>query len=89
MCSKFSFSKSYIEYIFKRETGLGIMAKFSEMKIEKAKELLRNQDYNITMISEMLGYSSVHYFSRKFKTVVGMPPSEYASSIKLKAQTIK
>lgn len=89
LCSKFSFSKSYIEYIFKRETGKGIMAKFSIMKIEKAKELLRNQDYNITMISEMLGYSSVHYFSRKFKAVVGMPPSDYASSIKLRAQTIK
>ena len=64
------------------------MGKFTEMKIERAKDLLRNQDYNITQISEILGFSSVHYFSRRFKAVVGMSPSEYATSIKLKMQLI-
>ena len=37
---------------------------------------------NFTQIAEHLGYTSIHYFSRQFKKVVGMTPSEYASSIK-------
>lgn len=88
LCAHFSLSKSYLEYIFKRQTGQGLMGKFTEMKIERAKDLLRNQDYNITQISEILGFSSVHYFSRRFKAIVGMSPSEYATSIKLKMQLI-
>ncbi|HJB28450.1 MAG TPA: AraC family transcriptional regulator, partial [Candidatus Blautia faecavium] len=37
---------------------------------------------NFTQISEYLGYSSIHYFSRQFKKISGMTPSEYSSSIK-------
>ena len=37
---------------------------------------------NFTQISETLGYSSIHYFSRQFKKLTNMTPSEYASSIK-------
>ena len=40
---------------------------------------------NFTQISEKLGYTSIHYFSRQFKKVTGMTPSEYASSIKAMA----
>ena len=40
---------------------------------------------NFTQISEQLGYTSIHYFSRQFKKVTGMTPSEYASSIKAMA----
>ncbi len=88
LCAQFSLSRSYLEYIFKQQTGKGIMACFSEMKIQQAKELLRNGDYNITQISDRLGYSSVHYFSRRFKELVGMSPSEYTTSIKSKTKLI-
>ena len=37
---------------------------------------------NFTQISDFLGYSSIHYFSRQFKKITGMTPSEYSSSIK-------
>jgi len=55
------------------------------MKIEAAKELIRTGQMNFTQISEKLGYTSIHYFSRQFKKVTGMTPSEYASSIKAMA----
>ena len=38
--------------------------------------------YNFTQIADRLGFSSIHYFSRQFKRITGMTPSEYASSIK-------
>ena len=52
------------------------------MKIDMAKELIRNKNMNFTQISDQLGYTSIHYFSRQFKKITGMTPSEYASSIK-------
>lgn len=88
LCSQLPLSRSYIEYIFKQQVGKGIMSYFAEMKIKRAKELLRNEDYNITQISEQLGFSSVHYFSRRFKALVGMSPSEYTTSIKIKTNLI-
>jgi len=55
---------------------------FSHMKINFARRLIRENDMNFTQISEFLGYSSIHYFSRQFKKLCGMTPTEYALSIK-------
>ena len=52
------------------------------MKIELAKRYLRDENHNITQIAEMLGYSGIHYFSRQFKKVTDMTPTEYLVSIK-------
>ena len=52
------------------------------MKIDFAKQLIRENDMNFTQISDFLGYSSIHYFSRQFKRSTGMTPSEYVSSIR-------
>ena len=49
---------------------------------ELAKELIREKNMNFTQIADYLGYTSIHYFSRQFKKIAGMTPSEYASSIK-------
>ena len=75
-----------IEQIFKDNCGLGIIEYFSLMKINAAKEMIRTNRLNFTQISEQLGYSSIHYFSRQFKKVTGMTPSEYALSIKAMAE---
>ena len=37
------------------------------MKIDAAKQLIRNQSLNFTQIADTMGYTSVHYFSRQFK----------------------
>ena len=44
--------------------------------------MIRQEQANFTEISDALGYTSIHYFSRQFKTFTGMSPSEYALSIK-------
>ena len=54
------------------------------LKIDTAKQLMREGNYNITQIADYLGYASVHYFSRHFKQVTGMTPSEYTLSIQAK-----
>ncbi len=74
-------SESYIQKIFKKNTSIGVIAFFSKMKIEKSKIMIRIGDKNFTEISRYLGYSSVHYFSRQFKNITGITPTEYANSL--------
>ena len=50
--------------------------------IAYARQLIRENQMNFTQISEFLGYSSIHYFSRQFKKISGMTPTEYITSIK-------
>ena len=51
-----------------------------------AEEMIRQGSHNFTEIAALLGYNSIHYFSRHFKKVTGMTPSEYASSVKVLAR---
>ncbi|MSS62339.1 AraC family transcriptional regulator [Velocimicrobium porci] len=75
-------SRSQLQKIFQEQTQEGVIEHFSKMKIDTAKQLIRNNIYNFTEIANQLGYSSVHYFSRQFKKITGMSPSEYSASVK-------
>lgn len=77
-------SATNLKTIFKSVTGVGVMSYYRNLKIEEAKRMLREGDGNITQIADRLGYTSVHYFSRYFKRVTGMTPSEYTLSIQAK-----
>ena len=52
------------------------------MKINYAKQMLREKNKNITEIAMNLGYNDIHHFSKQFKAITGMSPREYADSIK-------
>ena len=82
ICRDNMIGRSQLQKIFQQKTGLGVIEYFSNMKIDAAKQMMRTDLMNFTQISEKLGYSSIHYFSRQFKKITGMTPSEYVSSIK-------
>lgn len=75
--------RSYLQKIFREKTGGGAMEYFGTLKINSAKRMIREGSHNFTEIAALLGYNSIHYFSRHFKKVTGMTPSEYASSVKV------
>ena len=85
ICRDNLIGRSQLQKLFQKKTSLGIIEYFSHMKINAAKEMIRTGRMNFTQISETLGYTSIHYFSRQFKKVTGMTPSEYSSSIKAMA----
>ena len=74
-------SISRLEHLIRSHCGCGVIRYFISLKITRAKELIRDRNMNFSQIAEVLGYSSVHYFSRQFKKVTGMTPSEYSRSI--------
>lgn len=85
ICHDNLIGRSQLQKLFKKRCGTGIIEYFSGLKINAAKEMIRTKQMNFTQISEQLGYTSIHYFSRRFKKETGMTPSEYASSIKAMA----
>jgi len=84
VCRTTGFSCTYIQNVFKEKTGRSVMEYYKITKFEKAKELIRQGDYTFTQIASILNYSSIHYFSKVFKKYLGMTPTEYSISVKLK-----
>ena len=75
-------SVSTLREIFRTNCGKGVIEYFIDMKIEAAKRHIRDDNYNITQIAELLGYTGQHYFSRQFRQKTGMSPLQYSKSIK-------
>ena len=78
MAEAISVSISTLKSLSKEAFGMPPLAYFLSLKLESAKKMMRESPYTFTEISERLGFSSVHYFSRLFKQHTGMTPSEYA-----------
>ncbi|MCC8067779.1 MAG: AraC family transcriptional regulator [Clostridiales bacterium] len=81
ICHDNLIGRSQLQALFQEQNGCGVIHFFQQMKVEYAKQLICEKQMNFTQISEFLGYSSVHYFSRQFKVIAKMTPSEYADSI--------
>ena len=57
------------------------MEYYSDLKISTAKKLLRENELSIKEISEKLCFDTPNYFSKTFKKIVGLTPSEYKKRI--------
>ncbi|NLC67299.1 MAG: helix-turn-helix transcriptional regulator [Clostridiaceae bacterium] len=81
LCTEFAVSRTQLITAFKAKAGMGVKEYFNKLKIDRAKEMIRSGEYNFTQIAEKLSYSSIHYFSRHFKSMTNMTPTEYARSV--------
>lgn len=81
VCAHVGVSRSQLQKMFLRATEKSVMQYLRELRIEEAKFLIRRQNANFTEISQQLCYSTIHHFSRQFKEISGMSPSEYSASI--------
>lgn len=70
-------SPSYVCTLFKNETGQTLNQYLTDYRIKMSKQLLGDPRYKITDISSRVGYSDGNYYSRSFKKLVGLSPSEY------------
>ncbi|MFD0717470.1 AraC family transcriptional regulator [Paenibacillus sp. GCM10027626] len=85
LCRKFAVSRTHLYDAFKKRQGCGISDYVRKLRIERAKIMIREETSSMTEIAERLGYSSIHYFSKDFKKMTDMTPSDYARSIQVRA----
>ena len=71
------FNANYFSEIFKKKTDKTLTEYILEVRIEKARELLKNMDIKINEIPEMVGMGDAKYFAKQFKKVTGLTPSKY------------
>ena len=81
IANHFHYSRNQIGSLYKAATGVPLARSIALMRIEQAKELLRERNQSITEIATELGYSSPQYFSKKFAQETGLTPSQYAVSL--------
>lgn len=75
-------SASYLTALFHKHLAFSPGEYIRRIKLGRSKQLIREGQMNFTEISENLQYSTVHHFSRQFKQMFGMTPTEYAKSVK-------
>ncbi|MBW7452761.1 response regulator [Paenibacillus sepulcri] len=70
-------SPNYLRVLFKDKMNISIQDYLTQLRINKAKELLRQNRYKVHEIGEMVGYENSTYFNLVFKNSVHMTPKEY------------
>ncbi len=73
----FGYNSSYLGKLFTKTMNKSFNSYLDEVRIENSKRLLTEGEYKVYEISQMVGYTNVDYFHKKFKKYVGMSPAEY------------
>ena len=81
LCSKFAISRSSLQTLFKNNLNTSPKKYINDLKLSKSKELIKENKYTISEIAFMLGFNSIHYFSRAFTQHYEISPSEYAQTV--------
>lgn len=77
LCYEFGYSRSFLSRQFQTQTGQTLAAYATKLKVERAKQLIRETDMNFTQISARLAFENPQYFCRVFKRCTGMTPTEF------------
>lgn len=72
---------TYLSNMFKKQTGMNLMAYINSRRIEQAKELLHDPTVKVSWVVERVGFSNRKYFEKVFKDTVGMTPTQYKQDV--------
>jgi two-component system response regulator YesN len=81
IADRVNLSPYYISKLFKEQLGLNYIDFLTECRIERAKSLMSDSELSLKEITFEIGYNDPNYFSRVFKRVYGMSPTEYRKMI--------
>lgn len=81
ICKHFYIGRSALQALFHEKRGCGVVHYFHQLKIAKAKEMIRSENMSLAQIADFLSYSSLSHFSKQFKKNTGMSPTQYRFSI--------
>ncbi|MGG6310650.1 response regulator transcription factor [Paenibacillus macerans] len=77
LADEFHFNPSYLSRMFKQERGVNLSEYIDELRIRKAKELLRRAELKVAEVGWLIGYEMPQSFTRFFKKWTGLTPQEY------------
>ncbi|MFS0722420.1 response regulator [Paenibacillus sp. 1P07SE] len=77
LADELSLHPVWLSQLFKKEVGTNFLDYVTELRIQRAKELLRQSSSKVYEIAEAVGYHDVHHFGRLFKKKTGLTPKEY------------
>jgi two-component system response regulator YesN len=77
LAEEMQISATYLSRLLKQEIGVSFIDYLTQVRVNKAIELMADPHKKIYEIAEQTGYSSQHYFSTAFKKVLGVSPAEY------------
>ena len=80
LSERYGMNPNYFSAIFKKEMHHSPVDYITRLRVEKAKEYLKETHLHIREISERVGYEDCHYFFRVFKKITGMTPMQYRQS---------
>lgn len=72
---------NYLSTRFKKETGVGFVRYVNGLRVRRAQELLRDMRYRTNEVADLVGFENPRYFTRIFKELTGVVPSEYRSRL--------
>ncbi|MCI2046545.1 MAG: AraC family transcriptional regulator [Faecalibacterium sp.] len=75
-------NKYYLSHAFQQEYGVSPIAYLGRQRISESKYLLENTNHSLSQIGEMLGFSSLSYFSQCFHKAEGISPNEYRRQVR-------
>ena len=81
IASMLGMSPYYISKLFKEETGMNYIDYLTECRIDRAKALLADHSLSLKRIAFEAGYNDPNYFSRVFKKICGVAPSDYRRAL--------
>ena len=75
-------SNYYFSHLFKKETGTSFIEYLTQVRIEKAKELLSTTEMEVINIAFYVGYNDANYFSHVFRKATGYSPKDFRQQLK-------
>ena len=81
LSAKYNTSMSHLSKMIKETLKMNFSDYIAILRIQRAKELLRDDSMSIQEIAEIVGYNDYFYFTKVFKKVEGISPSKYRKSI--------
>ena len=78
----FQVTPNYLSTVFHQKTGFTIMRFLTELRINKAKEIIAEGAVQIQEAAELVGYFNPRYFTNVFKKIEGQSPTEYKQMLK-------
>ena len=81
LAEEMKLNPNYLSTRFKKETGVGFVRYVNQLRVWRAQQLLRDMRYRAGEVAGMVGFDNPQYFTRIFKEMTGIVPSEYRSRI--------